>query len=1698
MATSNPAASEQVQAARSSFFDFTPRPDHHPLEAERIDSPVHMQSGGQNSSSQGAQTSLGSNNPYFQRQSRDALDSSQEMGLPYNRPPVAAASDGNSAQSSLQDLFSALNPDLSTLKSAPSSKDRSSPAKRTSNFFPKLQEKTNESSDTTPIQTTLVDVSLPPSTATNPPTGPLFANSSSATHPLEGSAESSPSTSSFLGKGWSRESTLSKKDDSDLATLGSSGILDSVDDLQSPPPGFPGNRVGHPGMGRQNSGSAGVIGRPSSLENGKGTAGLENVSTMAADFDRDSLTNGASPALMGKTQTPISRASSSSTATGANHTYGPQPINQALPTKSVQHRSPAVNNTSSVGSSPLNSESFRSSPLNTEYEHRPIMDLPTPADTPLFMRDIPPPAPSVPPAPEPSQTPAFIRSARDGNAYGAVRNPGANTMAMIANRMNARRMGNIVGDNRGLVGLAGSRGIMPQQQPGILDSGVSINQGAFGRGNDMRYAERDQLAGLSSGRSASIRIPSSSHMLPRPPTIDPMSGDRRYTYTGNPSLNSLSEDTPAESDLLLHNNAISAIGAGAGPGLGLSSNESPVDQYSPRRNNRQGQRQNQIAPQQSFGTRESVMRGQFFGSTSAIPTNNTGASSPGGVYLAQIQVPAPTGRERSESGGYPIYNLPTHQYPQINQRLPNNQTQHQQSSDISAVQAQYHLIEEQQQRLKMRQSSMPQQAINSAKMPHRSFSFEDPPVPGSGRSSLKQDQPAYPQPTVDHQTSFMDPTAGRNNLENSELSNSEHAATQPQTSGRKATEDDAIASLADLYPTLPTDYIQSLHSFALYLGEDASAAERGEKLKAAQAGESRLSAIGISRVRRWEEWKEKQGNERSRVIAIHSPGIAISSSQRRSTGVDSERSSSGMSVEDSKANATRHFEEKVEAKGGSSNKTTPSTTPNLANNPFHADRDSSTPTEYGGAQKLHPLPAPHARQAQHSDATDSISSSQPSLEDGDDEDEDDDDDDSDTREFYPSRRQREAAAKANSKSKSSTDEIEQQAGKQDDARTPSPTPTDLQVAAAPKVDLELQMPRPVPSVPAMRIDPSARRKMIDEESSIAGTESRASTRDGDESGKGTNIDTRQLIAVAGAFSRRGNMQSANRQAEIPPLLRQAYNALEIATNNPSLDHFLSEARRVLETKTSQAMNVYQKESQARRQRNQNNAAALMSTGRFTYTDIERMGEDFEKEEARRRIDADNEVYLLFEKTFVEVSYKEVKSQLEVLGRRWYEDVKNWLFRAVEQIAGNPGQSAATSATDYHLLLESIDLLNKLHLTMEDHEQVLQNLVSERNARYLQISIAPVLAAGDTTRSGEADRRYLIDEQERQIVARTEMVKRAKEHLSTIERIDSKLVEGLKRRWDEVIHEVNAVIFQFPGQVLPEVFRRLDYDFEGKKIVPIMEEGFVVPPSVIASLGDSVQTLSEIVNLVKLALDFQNEPQLKLCEADCSLHVIEDHFRIKGLTSPTATAAAMTSGLATRLPIALRRLQEEQAQRSSAAQDDLLDVLRKLRSMVAAFETCPSLPAVSVRPPAGAIVGSHGQNEQMQLQFQQHQHQQQQQQQQQHQIQMQQMQQVGVGGVLPWMTPVNPSAQIYEDSVESPQFSPAGGADIRWGNVNQGRPSERMPNLHSVIGSLRAVPGNVNMSAPSGHPAGFVQQVGNPGNNNGAATGGAGWGPNPSY
>jgi len=109
----------------------------------------------------------------------------------------------------------------------------------------------------------------------------------------------------------------------------------------------------------------------------------------------------------------------------------------------------------------------------------------------------------------------------------------------------------------------------------------------------------------------------------------------------------------------------------------------------------------------------------------------------------------------------------------------------------------------------------------------------------------------------------------------------------------------------------------------------------------------------------------------------------------------------------------------------------------------------------------------------------------------------------------------------------------------------------------------------------------------------------------------------------------------------------------------------------------------------------------------------------------------------------------------------------------------------------------------LHITMEEHEHVLQSLVSDRNTRYLQVSVQPLMTVGETARAADAERRFWIDEQERQLRGKLEGVKRAKDHAKAVERVVSELVGGLRSRFKDVVDAIYAVIFQFPPGVLPQ-------------------------------------------------------------------------------------------------------------------------------------------------------------------------------------------------------------------------------------------------------------------------------------------------------
>ncbi|KAI5785445.1 hypothetical protein FPQ18DRAFT_351656 [Pyronema domesticum] len=510
-----------------------------------------------------------------------------------------------------------------------------------------------------------------------------------------------------------------------------------------------------------------------------------------------------------------------------------------------------------------------------------------------------------------------------------------------------------------------------------------------------------------------------------------------------------------------------------------------------------------------------------------------------------------------------------------------------------------------------------------------------------------------------------------------------------------------------------------------------------------------------------------------------------------------------------------------------------------------------------------------------------------------------------------------------------------------DHDTPSPTPTVDQIKAAPKVELELQMPRPMPSVPAIRIDPSTRRKFEDDASTVASMSRAENRMEGLPGGtpypfplpkqqqnhfeENRPVDTKELQDVIQSFTKAKNKDDGEIMADIPPFLHMAYAALDKVTNVAPVDQYLDNARKLLDQKTKNMTSVYQANSMKRAQLNAQQTNAAYSSGRFTFADIERMREQFTQDEAKNQMELEAEIYSMFENEYVEVAYKEVKSQLEDLGGRWYEEVKNWLFT----VAGADTRGTGT-ALEYHLLLEAIDLLNKLHVTMEEHEHILQSLVTERNARYLKISIDPLLDNGQTVRAAEAERRYWIDEQERQIRSKIERGKRVAEHRACVDRVGEQVIEGLRKRYGEVLEAVWGVVWQFPPSVQPTLLRK----FFDESTIPINEASsptsYTVAKENVEVLAEAVTTLGEIVALTKLAMDFRSSPAIRVVEAQLAIQVAEEHQHANGLTAPAATATACAAAVKARLPQALRKVAEECREMTDNVAGGLVEVLERLR------------------------------------------------------------------------------------------------------------------------------------------------------------------------
>jgi hypothetical protein len=677
-----------------------------------------------------------------------------------------------------------------------------------------------------------------------------------------------------------------------------------------------------------------------------------------------------------------------------------------------------------------------------------------------------------------------------------------------------------------------------------------------------------------------------------------------------------------------------------------------------------------------------------------------------------------------------------------------------------------------------------------------------------------------------------------------------------------------FATFSDLLPNLPPSHVNSLLNFAMYLTEDAIVADKAETLKMgnmkAASTKEQLNLLGDQRLRLYREWIRVEEAARSRQVALMKA---------------------------------------------------PPPEPKEPMNPFHGNKHQNS-VGYEGMQPLPPPP----------------SLGMGSL----------DEFGGDKYHHHQHHKHHQQPQHHSQRQGNHGYVMPELPDHYRENQTPSPTPTVDQIAAAPKVELELQMPRPMPSVPAIRIDPSTRRKFEDDASTVASV-SRAENRENMGLPGGTPypfpfpkrqdyefeenraVDTKALSAVILSFTKAKGKDDGEIMAEIPPFLHMAYAALDKATNQAPVDQYLENARKLLEQKTQNRINVFQQNAMKRAQLNQSHTTAAYNSGRFTFADIERMREQFEQEEAKNKMELDSEIYMIFENEYVEVAYKEVKAQLEDLGGRWYEEVKNWLFTITAQDTRGTG-----TALEYHLLLEAIDLLNKLHVTMEEHEYVLQSLVTERNARYLQISVGPLLQAGETVRAADAERRYWIDEQERQIRSKIERGKRVAEHRVCVDRVGEQVVEGLRKRYGEVLEAVWGVVWQFPPSIQPTLLRK----FFDENTLPLPQSesptSYTVAQENVKALAEAVSTLSEIVALIKLAMDFRSAPMVRVVEAQLAIQVAEEHARANGVTAPAATAAACAKGVKQRLQAALKRVGEDCRAQSENVVGGLMEVLERLR------------------------------------------------------------------------------------------------------------------------------------------------------------------------
>lgn len=225
--------------------------------------------------------------------------------------------------------------------------------------------------------------------------------------------------------------------------------------------------------------------------------------------------------------------------------------------------------------------------------------------------------------------------------------------------------------------------------------------------------------------------------------------------------------------------------------------------------------------------------------------------------------------------------------------------------------------------------------------------------------------------------------------------------------------------------------------------------------------------------------------------------------------------------------------------------------------------------------------------------------------------------------------------------------------------------------------------------------------------------------------------------------------------------------------------------------------------------------------------------------------------------------------------------------------------------------------------------------------------------------------------------------------------------------------------------------------------------------------DAVQTLGEIVGLIKLAMDFQGAPQIRVCEATTSLQVAEEHARNSGVTAPAATAAACSQGLAVCLPAALKRVRDQQVELGEKGMGEMMEALRKLQGFLTTVSSEGGrlgFMGAAPPPPPPPMAQTQSQQSSQSQQHQQHTPQQQ-------QHTPQQMQQHGQQ--LPMLPMLQPMIQVGQWAGQQSGLQGGGlGGGIGIGGMGQGGHEDEWGYRSQVGGGGLGSPGGLGQGVPS--------------------------------